>query len=330
MKRLLLTSIILVSAIACLFSKAFKANRLGQNIEGLDISSDCMVKEVSSAGVQIPSYLPYDISGCVISCFILYQGDVLLKKIDRFDCHDSFLLISTESDGSFRSSYFEDDLMMFEAFGDGNSISTSSNVYDNNGILMQTVNKEDDELISTDFFYRSGKDQRLSMVRSVTLSGTSDVLVSDSFLVEDGQLIDDGLVMELEDQATKAERQDENLILTSTSTGGITAKKTMNTKGQVINVTESMGEKLIYTEDYCYSSAGILETVTRKENSKSKISYYDGTSVYKEEEFVNDELKVVNQYLEGEKKQTLYEFGQPYAIVEFDEITGKIRKVTYW
>jgi antitoxin component YwqK of YwqJK toxin-antitoxin module len=332
MKRvlvLLLVSVISVSLMAA----QFKSNRLGQNLGKASPDDSYVMKDYNGPEPVLPSEISAPSGKCIISSSVLWHDGAQLTRFDRFDYQTSYAICITDAESGEieRASYFENGRIVLLSVHSNGSIFSHKYIYDDSGELVQTVNLKDGILSSTDFYYRNSH-SKLAMVRTVDVSSAvNDVLVSDSFIYENGKLIMDSVTLDLENSAVKAEKQEGLLVLSTSAPGGITTRTVMDEKGRTVKKDTLFNGSLVSSTDYSYDDKGILLQSSYTEGASTADTYYDANGkVIKEEEKTDGVLMVTNEYSGGEKHQTLYESGEPYAIVDYDEITGKIKKVTYW
>ncbi|MFA7189993.1 MAG: hypothetical protein WC117_07910 [Sphaerochaetaceae bacterium] len=332
MKRvlvLLLFSVISVSLMAA----QFKSNRLGQNLGNASPDDSYVMKDYSGPEPELPSEISAPSGKCNVSSSVLWHDGAPLTRFDRFDFGTSYAICITDAESGDieRASYFENGRIVLLSIHSNHSVVSHEYIYDDSGELIQTVNLKDGILASTDFYYRNSL-SKLAMVRTVDVSSSvNDVLVSDSFIYENGKLIMDSVTLDLENNAVKAEKQEGLLVLSTSAPGGITTRTMMDEKGRTVKKETLFDGSLVSSTDYSYDDKGILLQSSYTEGASTADTYYDAKGkVTKEEEREDGVLLVSNEYSDGEKHQTLYESAEPYAIVDYDDITGKIKKVTYW
>lgn len=316
----------LAAAPLCLRGASFKANSLGQNIEALDGPSIYRVEDASPEGAAMPPVPGLGGEGFEASSSVLLKEGAPWRRRDSFAKGD--LRVEAVWDGA------RENLLGVRCYDGGRLTYSESRgastqlVYDGEGRLLLALHRRDGKLESTDFHYR-GPDGRLAMVRTARLSGSEDVLISDTFLLEEGRLLTPETVLDLQKEAASARREEGMLVFSSVSPGGVATETTLDEKGQVARIVRKSGGATLSSEERTYTGDGVLLSSKKTEGDQTTVSEYRDGALWKETCWENGELVLTDLIGDGERRRTLYEFGEPYAVVVYDSRNGKIKKVEY-
>lgn len=327
-KRIGILFIVFLSSLSFLYADV-PSNTIGQV---LDLPDSRYSLRENSGDSSFPEEIPLQREMVLKQSQILYSEEEPLEIHDLFEGEGCYCeSVRSYADKSLvRASFFRKDLLVFYSEINNGILIQEENFYSETDRLTQTIHKEDGLMSYTVFFYRNPFDDTLALSRRIYSDGTTeDSLFSESFLYEKGKFISGEVSFDLENELSEAKRIEGNLVISSTGTNGLTTEKTLNEKGETIKICVYNQTELISCEDFEISDTGEIVSSVKTEGEKVTTSEYEDGELVRQEEVVSGILMQTNEYRNSIRTQTLFEFGVPYAIVEYDQNTGKIKKVSY-